>query len=99
MRILEISRVGLFKALQPDRTHWIRWGSPLTAVEPSFPEAFASSTIATVLWRIRNNAYDLVVLPAIQPCHRSDQPRNKLVAKSMLQALSSWHVFGRMRVV
>ena len=96
MRILEISRVGLFKALQPDRTHWIRWGSPLTAVEPSFPEAFASSTITTALWRMRNDAYDLVVLPAVQPSHRFGQPRNKLIAKSILEAFSRWHAFGRM---
>ncbi len=89
MRILEISRSGFFKALQPDSTRWIRWGSALTADEPHRPEAFASSTIASALWHIRNETYDLIVLPAIHPDHRFDQPPLKLVAKSMLRA------FGR----
>ena len=38
MRVLEISRFGLFKSLQPDDTEWIRWGSSLTADEPMQPE-------------------------------------------------------------
>ena len=96
MRILEISRSGFFKALQPESSHWIRWGSPLTADEPYRPEAFVSSSIANALWHIRNNAYDLVVLPAIHPDHRFDQPRHKLVAKSMLQALGRSPAISRL---
>jgi hypothetical protein len=86
MRILEISRFGFFKALQPDSTHWIRWGSSLTADEPQRPDAFGFSGVAEVLWRIRHKAYDLIVLPAMQPYHRFDEPPLKLVAKSVLQA-------------
>src|SRR5262245_38977357 len=74
MGILEISRFGFFKALQPDSTHWIRWGSSLTADEPQRPDAFGFSALADILWRIRHKAYDLIVLPAMQPDHRFDEP-------------------------
>lgn len=96
MRILEISRSGFFKALQPDSTHWIRWGSPLTVEEPYRPEAFASSTMASALWHLRKRAYDLIVLPAIHPDHRFDQPRHKLLAKSVLLALGRSQAFSRL---
>jgi len=85
MMILEISRFGFFKALQPDSTHWIRWGSSLTADEPQRPDAFGFSAVADI-WRIRQKAYDLIVLPAMQPYHRFDEPPLKLVVKSVLQA-------------
>jgi hypothetical protein len=38
MRVLEASRLGVFKGLLPDETEWIRWGSSLTADEPGHPE-------------------------------------------------------------
>jgi hypothetical protein len=96
MRILEISRSGFFKALQPESSHWIQCGSPLTAYEAYRPEAFVSSNIAVALWHIRNNVYDLIVLPAIHPDHRFDQPRHKLVAKSMLQVLGRSPIISRL---
>jgi hypothetical protein len=85
MWILEISRFGLFKALQPDSTHWIRWGPPLTADEPQHPEALELSTLAAILRRVCSKAYDVIVLPTIQPYHRFDEPRPKLIAKTVLQ--------------
>ncbi|NOJ43319.1 glycosyltransferase family protein [Bradyrhizobium australiense] len=96
MRILEISRSGFFKALQPDSTLWIRWGSPLTADEPHRPEAFGSSTTASALLHICNKTYDLIVLPAIHPDHRFDQPLHKLIAKSMLRAFGRSPAFSRL---
>ncbi|MEH2506442.1 MULTISPECIES: glycosyltransferase [unclassified Bradyrhizobium] len=96
MRILEISRSGFFKALQPDSTVWIRWGSPLTADEPHRPEAFGSSTVASALRHACNKTYDLIVLPAIHPDHRFDQPLHKLLAKSMLQAFGRSPAFSRL---
>jgi hypothetical protein len=96
MRILEISRIGFFKSLRPDSTHWIRWGPPLTAEEPHTPEAFSLSAIASALWQIRNMAYDLIVLPAVQPNHRADQPRHKIIAKSMLDAMSGSQAASRL---
>lgn len=85
MRILEVSRSGFFKALQPDHTNWIRWGSSLTVDEPQRPEAFGLSALVEILWRVRNRTYDLIVLPAIHPDHKFDEPRNKLAAKFFLR--------------
>ncbi len=85
MRILEVTRSGFFKALQPDKTCWIRWGAPLTADEPHRPDGFGFSALAAILRRVRKEAFDLVVLPAIHPEHRFDEPWHKLAAKSVLQ--------------
>ena len=90
MRVLEISRVGLFKSLSPAGTDWIRWGAPLTAVEPHSSQSVALAAVAATLRRLRAGGYDLVVLPAIQPDHKAGQPRGKLVAKAMLDAASRW---------
>jgi hypothetical protein len=94
MRILEITRSGFFKALQPDSTRWIRWGPSLTVDEPHRPEGFGFSDLAEILWRVRNNTYDLVVLPAIHPEHRFDEPWHKLAAKFVLQTAARSAVFS-----
>jgi hypothetical protein len=88
MRILEITRCGFFKALHPDNTCWIRWGSSLTADEPNRPDGFGLPTFGEILWRTRNGAYDLVVLPAVHPEHRFDEPWHKLVAKFILKRVA-----------
>ncbi len=88
MRILEVTRSGFFKALQPDKTCWIRWGAPLTADEPHRPDGFGFSALAAILRRVRKEAFDLVVLPAIHPEHRFDEPWHKLAAKSVLQTVA-----------
>ncbi|HEY6982750.1 glycosyltransferase [Reyranella sp.] len=85
MRVLEISRFGLLKALQPDDTHWIRWGGSLTADEPMRPEAPTLALLARTLKRIRGREFDLIVLPAIHPQHVHDQSRYKLMAKALLR--------------
>ena len=86
MRILEITRSGFFKALMPDRTHWIRWGHPLTVDEPHAPEGAGAAALLQLAWRMRGERFDLVVLPAINPGHRYEQPPHKLFAKSALQS-------------
>ena len=88
MRILEVTRSGFFKALKPDNTDWIRWGPSLTADDPHCPEAFEFSTLSKIFRRIRNNAYDLVVLPAVHPEHQFDEPWHKLAAKFALQSVA-----------
>jgi glycosyltransferase involved in cell wall biosynthesis len=85
MKILEVTRSGFFKALQPDSTRWIRWGAPLTVDEPHRPDAFGFSALPQILWQVSNNTYDFVVLPAIHPEHRFDEPWHKLAAKFVLQ--------------
>jgi hypothetical protein len=81
MRIVEISRAGFFKALTPETTRWLRWGSALTADEPNQPAASAFGLLARF-------DYDLIVLPAIHPGHRYDQSWLKLAAKSVLDSAS-----------
>ncbi|HWX30004.1 MAG TPA: glycosyltransferase [Steroidobacteraceae bacterium] len=94
MRVLEVTRFGFFKALQPDSTCWIRWGTPLTVDEPHRPDGFGFPTLAKMLWCVRNDTYDLVVLPAIHPEHRFDEPWHKLAAKSVLQTATRSAVFS-----
>ena len=89
-------RVGWFKALSPATTDWIRWGAPLTVAEQHFPEPFASSTIVSAVRQLRDGDYDLIVLPAIQPNHKSDQPWGKLIAKKTLEASSRGQVFAQL---
>jgi hypothetical protein len=84
MRILELTRCGFFKALLPDSTCWIQWGPSLTADETHRPDVVGFSAAAEILWRVRNGTYDLIVLPAIHPEHRFDEPWHKLAAKSVL---------------
>ena len=86
MRVLEISRFGLFKALQPDNTEWIRWGSSLTADEPMQPEVPTVTLLARTLAHIRRREFDLIVLPAIHPQHVNDQSSYKLMMKSTLRS-------------
>ena len=75
MRVLEVSRLGLFKGLNPDETEWIRWGSSLTADEPVRPETPSMGLLARTLSRIRRREFDLIVLPAIHPEHVHNQSR------------------------
>jgi glycosyl transferase family 1 len=84
MRVLEISRLGLFKSLVPDDTDWIRWGSSLTANEPIQPEEPSFSVLARTLWRIGARKYDLIVLPAIHPQHVHNQSTYKLMSKAVM---------------
>ena len=49
VRVLEISRFGLFKALMPESTHWICWGRSLTADEPVQPEEPSLALLARTL--------------------------------------------------
>ena len=86
MRILEISRSGFFKALQPDDTAWIRWGTLLTAQEPYEPEQLSLSRLVHILQVMRGRTYDLLVLPAVHPDHEYDQSHFKLAAKHALRA-------------
>jgi hypothetical protein len=88
MRILEISRAGLFKALAPNTTDWIRWGSALVASDPGCPEPFAISSLLRALANIRAGEYDLVILPAIHPDHKYADTWQKLAAKNALEAAS-----------
>jgi hypothetical protein len=85
MRVLEVSRLGLFKGLLPDQTEWIRWGSSLTADEPVHPEEPSLSLLARTLSRIRRREFDLIVLPAIHPQHVHNQSKIKLMSKAMLR--------------
>jgi hypothetical protein len=85
MRILEVSRLGLFKGLLPDETEWIRWGSSLTAEEPVQPEEPSISLLARTLSRIRRREFNLIVLPAIHPEHVHNQSRIKRMSKVMLR--------------
>jgi glycosyltransferase involved in cell wall biosynthesis len=85
MRVLEISRLGLFKGLMPDETEWIRWGTSLTADEPVRPEAPSFELLTRTLSRIRRREFDLIVLPAIHPDHVHMQSKIKLMSKTMLR--------------
>jgi hypothetical protein len=85
MRILEISRSGLFKALHPEGTDWFRWGSPLTAQEPLLPGTITPFLLTRSLRALIRRTYDLVVLPAIHPDHGFDQPKGKQLVKNGLQ--------------
>ena len=94
--MLEISRCGLFKAVEPDTTDWFRWGSSLTADEPHAPTSHSLPALARVFRSIRNGEYDLIVIPAIHADHRFDQPRHKLAAKSLLRAMAGSPTCSRM---
>jgi hypothetical protein len=94
MRVLEVTRSGFFKALLPDSTCWIRWGPSLTVDEPHHSDAFGLSTVAEILRRVRDGTYDLVVLPAIHPEHRFDEPWHKLAAKFVVQTVARSAVFS-----
>ena|SRR5215471_17639577 len=94
MRILEITRSGFFKALQPDSTCWIRWGPSLTVDEPHPPDVLNFSTFVEMLRRVRNGTYDLIVLPAIHPEHRFDEPWHKLAVKSLLGRTAGSTIFS-----
>src|ERR1700730_2576718 len=85
MRVLEVSRLGLFKGLLPAETEWIRGGSSLTADEPVHPEEPSVSLLASTLSRIRGREFDLIVLPAIHPEHVHNQSKIKLMSKTMLR--------------
>jgi hypothetical protein len=85
MRILEVSRLGLFKGLLPDETEWIRWGTSLTADEAVRPEAPSFGLLTRTLSRIRRREFDLIVLPAIHPDHVHMQSKIKLMSKAMLR--------------
>jgi glycosyltransferase involved in cell wall biosynthesis len=85
MRVLEISRLGLFKGLLPEDTEWIRWGSSLTADEPVRPEAPSLGLLTRTLSRIGRREFDLIVLPAIHPDHVHNQSKIKLMSKMMLR--------------
>ena len=89
MRVLEISRFGLFKALMPESTHWICWGRSLTADEPVQPEEPSLALLARTLSRIGRREFDLIVLPAIHPQHVDDQSRFKLMSKAMLRGAAN----------
>lgn len=89
MRVLEVSRFGLFKALMPDNTDWIRWGGSLTADEPVQPEELSLALLARTLSRIGRREFDLIVLPAIHPQHVDDQSRYKLMSKAMLRGAAN----------
>ncbi len=88
MRVLEISRVGVFKALAPERTMWLRWGRPLTAAETQAPEALGPLTAGRVLLRLLLRRFDLVVVAALHPGHTDRQSRAKLLLKTALLAAS-----------
>jgi hypothetical protein len=90
MRVLEISRFGLFKSLMPDSTDWIRWGDSLTADEPVRPQQFSLGLLLRTLNRMRRREFDLIVLPAIHPQHLHGEPRFKRLAKSVLARISTW---------
>jgi Glycosyl transferases group 1 len=88
MKVLEVSRLGLFKELLPDGTNWIRWGNRLTADEPVLPDRLSLTGVARTLSRIGTRKFDLIVLPAIHPEHTDDQPKYKAPLKSICQGLS-----------
>jgi glycosyl transferase family 1 len=88
MRVLEVSRLGLFKGLFPDETEWIRWGSSLTADEPVRPETPSIGLLARTLSRIWRREFDLIVLPAIHPDHIHNQSKIKLMSKALLRRLA-----------
>jgi glycosyl transferase family 1 len=94
MKVLEISRLGLFKELLPDDTDWIRWGRRLTADEPVLPDPVSLGTMLRTLSRLATRKYDLIVLPAIHPDHTHDQPRYKLALKSLCRNLSRVSAVG-----
>lgn len=94
-RVLEITRLGLFKAFQPDSTKWIRWGPPLTAGEPHVPDRFSVRELLDVLRSVARKDYDLIVLPAVHPDHRYDESWHKLVAKSTLRLSARSPAFSR----
>jgi hypothetical protein len=62
--------------------------------EPHRPDGFGISALAQILWRVRNNTYDLVLLPAFHPEHKFDQPWHKLTAKFLLQTVAQSAVFS-----
>src|ERR1700754_1886050 len=85
MRVLEVSRLGLFKGLNPDETEWIRWGSSLTADEPVRPETPSMGLLARTRSRIRQREFDGIVLPAIHADHVHNQEKVKLMRKLLLR--------------
>jgi hypothetical protein len=96
MKVLEVSRLGLFKALLPDDTEWIRWGGSLTADEPVRPEEPSLALLARILSRIRARKFDLIVLPAIHPDHVHNQTPVKLLSKAVLRNVSKAPVVAAM---
>jgi hypothetical protein len=94
VRVLEISRFGVFKALFPDDTDWIRWGGSLTADEPMQPEEPSLALLARTLSRIGRREFDLIVLPAIHPQHVNNQSRSKLLSKAMLRGVAKVPAFA-----
>src|SRR5512142_2482134 len=89
MRVLEVSRLRLFKALLPNDTDWIRWGPSLTDEEPIRPEEFSLTLLVRTLYRIGRREFDLIVLPAIHPHHADNQSAYKLMSKAMLRGIAN----------
>jgi hypothetical protein len=85
LRILEISRLGIFKALQPETTEWIRWGPPLTPEYHYQPTSPRTAVLARMLAGLRRRSYDLVVLPAVHADHGWQHSHAKVAAKYALR--------------
>jgi glycosyl transferase family 1 len=89
VRVLEISRLGIFKALFPETTEWIRWGESLTANEPLQPQKPSIATLRRLLSQAVRKEFELIVLPAIHPEHVNGQSTCKMAAKLMLRSAGS----------
>lgn len=96
VRVLEISRVGLFCALLPKSTTWIRWGGPLVADEPNNPETLSVKTLIRTLILLTKREFDLIVLPAIHPEHSHGQSGYKNAAKSALRSLADQQLSAKL---
>ena len=89
-KILEISRIAVFKHAYPAATDFIRSGAPLIpGSDPSLPQPLDTAVALQTLRRIRAGTYDLVVVPAVNTSHRGPEAALKRMVRYATRGIAS----------
>ncbi len=94
-RILEFSRIPLFKSCFPEETTWFSLGASLIAGDEGYvPERFSVSGWRRLSLDLRRGVYDLVVLPAVDISYGYDAGWKKrflrrLIRTGLVRALAA----------
>lgn len=89
-RVLEISRVPLFKHCYPADTTWFNLGVALTVGnEGLVPEPWTVRNVWRLVRELRRGSYDLVILPAVEIAYAHDPRRLKRWLRRLVGAAAS----------
>ena len=89
-RVLEISRVPLFKHCHPAETTWFSLGAALTVGNDGLrPEPWTARNVWRLLRDLRGGGYDLVILPAVEIGYAADSRRLKRWLRRLVGAAAS----------